>query len=480
VTRPEYTGPDLCALSASEVVDLLRRREVSPPELIDAAERRHAETDPAINAMPTTCFDRARAAAAKLEPGDPDDPRQLLGLPLGIKDLTPVAGVRCTFGTPGLADYVPETSDPIVTRIEDRGGLVVGKTNTPEFGAGANTFNAVLGTTRNPWDTRLNPAGSSGGAAAQLAVGQVWLSHGSDHGGSLRTPAAYCGVVGLRPSPGRAGGGPDAAGFIIEGLQGPMARNVRDCALFLDVMSGFDPLHPISYPPDPAGSCQQAVDQADGAVRIAWSADLGGHCPVDADMRTHLEAVLSRLERDGHTVEGAVLELPEMKRTYYTLRGILWASLMRDIDPAVRSGFKPTLEDNVRRGLALTMDDIVDAQIGRTRIYHELRTLLEDFDVLACPVVGCMPQPVEVEWVPEVGGRRLDFYMDWLAHAFPATIAGLPALSLPIGLTEKGLPVGLQLLGRPRGERALLAAASLLERSLGGPLGVIEPATRHL
>ncbi len=479
MTAPVYTGPEICALSASTVVDMLRRGEISPAELIDAAEQRHAQTDPAINAMPTTCFDRARVAAAQPTGQDTDDIRTLAGLPLGIKDLTPVAGVRCTFGTPGLADYVPAASDPLVERLERRGGLVVGKTNTPEFGAGANTFNAVFGNTRNPWDTRLNPAGSSGGAAAQLAVGQVWLSHGSDHGGSLRTPAAYCGVVGLRPSPGRVGGGPDTAGFIIEGAQGPMARNVRDCALFLDALSGFDPIHPISFPADPDGSYQRAVDEADGPVRIAWSADFGGHCPVDPDMAGYLETAISRLAREGHIVDAPPLELPDMPRTYYTLRGILWASLMRDIDPDIRAGFKPTLEDNVRRGLALTMDDIVDAQTGRTRIYHELRKLLDRFDVLACPVVGCMPKPVEVEWISEVGGHQLDFYMDWLAHAFPATVACLPALSLPVGLSNDGLPVGLQLIGPPRGERRLLFAAARIERALSGPLPVIDPVVRH-
>lgn len=479
MTRPPYTGPELCAKTATDVVGLLRRGEVSPADLVDAAEQRHAQTDPAINAMPTACFDRARARAKTLGPMGGDEPRQLLGLPVGIKDLSPVEGVRSTFGTPGLADYVPAASDPLVTRIESRGGLVVGKTNTPEFGAGANTFNAVLGTTRNPWDTRLNPAGSSGGAAAQLIAGQTWLSHGSDHGGSLRTPAAYCGVVGLRPSPGIVGGGPADAAFIIEGVQGPMARNVRDCALFLDVMAGFDPVYPISFPSDPAGSYQDAVDRAEGPLRIAWSPDLGGHCPVDADMRAHLEAVLETICRDGHAVDAPALELPGLLDTYYTLRGILWASLMRDIDPAIRAGFKPTLEENVQRGLALTMDDIVDAQKGRTTIYQELRGLLDEFDVIATPVVGCMPKPVEVEWVSEVGGRRFDFYMDWLAHAFPATVAGLPAMSIPAGLSEGGLPVGLQLVGRPRGERALLSAAVRIERAVGGPLPVIDPVIRH-
>ncbi len=200
---PEFTGPELCRLQAHELVALLKKGEVSSRDCLDAAFARIEAVEPTINAMPTTCPERAYAAADNLD-GDADHPGWLAGLPLGIKDLNPVAGVRTTFGTRAFADFVPDKSDPLVARIEARGGIVAGKTNTPEMGAGANTFNTVFGATLNPWDTVLNPGGSSGGAAAGLATGEVWLSHGSDHGGSLRTPAAYCGIVGMRPSPGRA------------------------------------------------------------------------------------------------------------------------------------------------------------------------------------------------------------------------------------------------------------------------------------
>lgn len=202
-TPPAFSGPELCRLDAVTVVGLLRRREISPREALDAAYARIAEVEPAINATPTLCRGRAFEAAAAAAEGaaEADHPGWLAGLPLGIKDLTPVAGVRTTFGSQGFADFVPQESDPLVELLEGRGGIVAGKTNTPEFGAGGNTFNAVFGPTRNPWDTSLNAGGSSGGAAASLAAGELWLSHGSDHGGSLRTPAAYCGIVGLRPSP---------------------------------------------------------------------------------------------------------------------------------------------------------------------------------------------------------------------------------------------------------------------------------------
>ncbi|SEO38683.1 amidase [Salinihabitans flavidus] len=474
-----YTGPELCALGAVEVVDLLRRGDVSPMDLVEAAQTRHEQTDSAINAMPTTCFDHARQAADVLANREPDQPGGLAGLPLGIKDLTAVAGVRSTWGTPALAEYVPETSDPLVTRIEERGGIILGKTNTPEFGAGANTFNAVFGTTRNPWDTRYNPGGSSGGAAAQLITGQAWLSHGSDHGGSLRTPAAYCGVVGLRPSPGLVAGGPAQAGYITEGAQGPMGRSVRDCALFLDAMTGYDPRYPISYPP--IQTTYQAAAERDLAtgLRIAYAPDLGGECAVDPDMRHHLDQAMETFARHGATVEEVQPDFTDMKRSYYVQRGILWATLMRDIDPEIRKGFKATLEDNVQFGLGLSMDDIIDSHLIRSRLYDEMQGVFADFDVLACPVVGCMPHAVEEEWVDTVDGKTMETYMDWLDCAFLATTVGLPAISVPVGFGPGGLPVGVQLVGQPRGEEALLSAAGFVEKAAGGPIGVIDPNLRH-
>lgn len=471
----DYTGPDLCKLQAHEVVDLLKRREISPKDLLDASRQRHNETDPAINAMPVVCFERAEEASRHLPESAFEGRGALHGLPVGIKDLSAVKGVRTTWGTLALADFVPDKSDLLVELIEARGGLVVGKTNTPEFGAGGNTFNAVYGPTRNPWDTRLTPAGSSGGAAAQLITGQTWLSHGSDHGGSLRTPASFCGVVGLRPSPGLVAGGPAIAGFITEGAQGPMARSVTDCALFLDTMSGFDQRYPISYPADPKPYVEFVESATPQGLRIAYTADMNGQCEVDPEVRTHIEAALADIEKAGATVVEADVKLDGLKRAYLVQRGLLWATLMRDIAPEIRAGFKETLENNVRFGLALTMDDIVDSQLVRSRIYDEMLRLFESCDVLASPVVGCMPHPVETEWVREIGGRPLNHYMDWLSFAFLATAVGLPAISVPVGLGPRGLPVGLQLIGAPRSEGALLAAARAVEMVFDGPLPVMDP-----
>ncbi|WP_424939313.1 amidase [Aliiroseovarius sp. S253] len=469
-----FTGPEICKLEAHEVVALLRKGELSPDDLIDASEARLAQVEPDVNAVPVICADRARAAAKTLN-GDHNHPGWLAGLPIGIKDLTPVAGVRSTFGTKALADNIPKDSDPIVTRLEGRGGVVMGKTNTPEFGAGGNTFNDVFGATLNPWDTRLNAGGSSGGAAVSLATGSLWLSHGSDHGGSLRTPAAYCGIVGLRPSPGLCASA-SVTGFIGEGVQGPMARSVTDCALFLDAMAGFEPRAPLSFPA-PNTPYQEVVKQAGTKLRIGFAPDLGGFAPVDTDMARYLQRAMSAMEGAGATVEEACPDLPDLERTYHVIRGGMWVANFIKAPKNLTQHFKPTLAENLSFGLSLTAEDIAKAQLSRSLIYDNMRGFLESHDVLACPVVGNMPHPQSEEWVSEVGGQTLTGYMDWLRFAFLATVAGLPAISVPIGLSDDGLPVGLQLIAPPRGEAKLLAAARAVEMVMGGPLGPIDPVT---
>ena len=472
-----FSGPELCRRQAHEVIALLKSGEISPRDCLDAAFARIAEVEPAINAMPTICPERAYDAAMALMSSDSGEGPWLAGLPLAIKDLNMVCGVRTTFGTMGFSDFVPDISDLLVTRLETRGGIVVGKTNTPEMGAGGNTFNDVFGPTLNPWDTQLNAGGSSGGAAASLATGEVWLSHGSDHGGSLRTPASYCGIVGLRPSPGRVpSSGP--AGFATEGVQGPMARSVRDCALFLDALSGFTPAVPVSHPRPTEGTFEDAVMAAEPRIRIGFSPDLDGMAQADAEVIDHLRSVLVRLQKEGATVEETCPELPDLERTYHTLRGVDMATAARRLPETVRRHFKPTLADNMAAGRQLTMDDVADANLGRTVIFNSMAGFFERFDVLACPTVGCMPHPQAAEWVTEIGGTRLDGYMDWLRFAFLATTTGLPAISVPVGPGPRGLPVGIQLIGKPRGEAALLAAAAVFETVAGGPASPIDPVLK--
>ena len=473
---PSFTGPALCALPAHQVVGLLTSGEVSRAEVLEAALTRIAAVEPAVNAMPTIC--EARARAARLDDAEADHPGWLAGLPIGIKDLTPVAGVRTTWGTPGLANFVPEESHPLVRRLEARGGVVIGKTNTPEMGAGGNTFNAVFGATRNPWDTRANAGGSSGGAAVSLATGEVWLSHGSDLAGSLRTPAAFCGVVGLRPSPGIAGPGPQGNGFHLEAVQGPMARSVRDCALFLDAMAGFDPHWAVSFPP-PDRPYQQAVLQAEPHIRIAFSPDLNGFAPCIPAVDAHLRRALGRVERAGAMITEDCPDLAGLDHAYRTARALLWASGPGTAPDAVQRGFKQTLRQNIQQGRDLSLADIMTAQRAKSDLFDRMVAFLDDFDVLACPVVGGMPGPVEEEFPREIAGKPLTDYIDWLRFSFLSATAGLPSISVPLGLSAQGLPVGLQLIGHHRGEARLLQVAQVVETAMGGPLGPIDPVARH-
>ncbi|WP_299920926.1 amidase family protein [uncultured Pelagimonas sp.] len=471
--RPGFAGPELCALSACDAVELLKKREIQPSDLIEASLTRITQTSPAINAMVTTCADRAREAGKHANTDS-----LLSGLPIGIKDLTPVAGVRTTFGTKALADFIPDTSDPIVTRLESRGAVVMGKTNTPEMGAGANTFNAVFGMTRNPWDTRMNAGGSSGGAAAGLATGEVWLSQGSDLGGSLRTPASYCGIVGLRPSPGVAGGGPAAQGFDTLPVEGPMARSVEDCALMLDAMSGFDPIWPISVPA-PAQSYLSTCRAKAGPIRIAYAPDLGGLAPVTPEISELLSSALTRISSPDLDVIEAVPELSNVEHCFRTLRAFGFWTGARNTPERITKHYKPTLQQNIAEGRALLMDDVAEAMSQRSQLYDTMRIFLGRFDVLACPVNGLSPLPVEVEYPTEVNGEPCKDYLDWLRFAMLATVCGLPALSLPVGFTANGMPIGIQLIGRPRGEGRLLQVAKVMEEALNLGSTPIDPVIRH-
>lgn len=469
--RPDtrFSGPELCARPAREVIALLRKGEVQTSELIDASMARMDQVEAQVNAVVTRCPERAQAVVT-------DRDSLLAGLPIGIKDLNPVAGVRTTFGTPGMANHVPKESDPIVTRLESRGGVVLGKTNTPEMGAGANTFNAVFGATRNPWNTALNAAGSSGGAAVSLATGELWLSQGSDFGGSLRSPANYCGIVGLRPSPGVAGGSSAHLGFTTGGVDGPMARDVLDCALFLDAMAGYDPIWPISFPA-PATPYAEAARRDAGAIRIAYSPDLNGFAAVTPEIDAVLRGALASLRLPQVTVDDHCPALPRLDETFRALRCLSFLGSYQATPESITRHYKDTIKGNLADAEAMTFADYARAERDRSAIYNSMLGFFEAFDVLACPVNGLAPLPVEIEYPTEVAGRPMRDYIDWLQFAFLATVAGLPALSLPVGFTPSGLPVGLQLIGPPRGEARLLQIAHTLEQALNLPVTLIDPMT---
>jgi len=470
VKSPDTDASPLIRLSARAVVSLLRRGAVSQEELIDAALDRIAAVDPAVNAVPTLCAERARAAARHLRehPGNGYDltaPGWLQGLPLLIKDLTDVAGVRTTYGSPLFADHVPTQSGLVVETLERRGALVLGKTNTPEWGAGGNTFNEVFGATRNPWNTRLTCGGSSGGAAVALATGMTWLATGSDMGGSLRIPAAFCGVVGLRPSPGRVARAPTADPWSPLAVDGPMARDVADVALLLDAMSGMHPADPLALEA-PAISFLAAAERAQAPLRVGWSPNLG-LWPVEPEVTEICAAAVRRFEDAGVPVDETCPDFVGAGATFQALRAEAFVTALGPLLRTHRDQLKPEVIWNIEQGLRLSLADLAEAKTARTALATRVAAFFETHDLLACPTVPTPPFPVEQRALETIAGVPQQTYVDWLGLTFTLTLTGCPVISLPCGTTRDGLPVGLQLMGRPRGEAALLSYATLLEGLLG-------------
>ena len=465
----ETMSEDLYQMTASEAVRRLNAGEVSPSDLVEAALARIAATDKHLNALPTLCPERARAHARRIETerrqGTARPRGWLGGLPVSIKDLTPVAGVRTTYGSPIYADNVPAESDILVETLEANGAIVIGKSNTPEFGAGASTFNEVFGKTRNPWNVAKSCAGSSGGAAASVAAGQVWLAHGSDLGGSLRTPASFCSVVGLRPSPGRVPRGPVPLPFSSLLVNGPMARTVLDVALCLDAMTVDHPRDPLALPP-PAKPFAQSVREARPPRRIAWSLDLGLF-PVDKEVATICERALRHFAEMGVMVEEAEPDLHDAIEIFQTLRATKFAAERAELLRTHRDKLKPEVVWNIEKGLRLDGEAIGRAEIARGALYDRVCRFFERYDLLVCPTAIVPPFDVDVRYVEEVDGVRFDNYVAWIGITFALTLTACPVVSVPAGFTTKGLPVGLQIMAPPRADAAALAAAELLEQVSG-------------
>ncbi|MHC2257633.1 amidase [Bradyrhizobium embrapense] len=451
--------------TACAVVEKLKAGDVTPLDLLDVLEKRIAEVDGKVNALPTLCFDRARSHAKALMQKPVGERGLLAGLPLPIKDLTAVSGVLTTLGSPIFKDNVPTKSDILVERLEQNGGVIYAKSNTPEFGAGANTFNEVFGPTRNPWDTSRSAAGSSGGAAAALASGTAWLAHGSDMGGSLRNPASFCGVVGLRPSIGRVAQTPKFGVDRTLGQQGPMARNVEDLALLLDAMSGEHAADPLSLPVLPT-SFLSAARSGSKPKRIAYSPDLG-ITPVDPEVKAVTRKAAERFAEAGAIVEEAHPDFREAHECFHVLRAFDFAISKAELLRTKRDLLKPEVIWNIEEGLKLSVEKLERAEAQRVAITARALEFFEKYDLLLAPATIVPPFPVENRYVAECDGKKFDNYVEWLGIVYAITLACCPALSLPCGFTASGLPVGLQMIAKPRAEAQLLAGAKVLEDILG-------------
>ncbi|MGI9006563.1 MAG: amidase [Streptosporangiaceae bacterium] len=465
-------GTDLCENDAVTLAGLLRARKVSAREVTAAHIARIEAADQVVNAVVTPTFeqamDKAAAADEALAAGRP--PGLLHGLPVAHKDLVETAGVRTTFGSPLFAGHVPDFDALIVSRMAGAGAISLGKTNTPEFGAGSHTVNKVFGATRNPYDPGRSAGGSSGGAAAALAARMVALADGSDLGGSLRNPASFCNVVGLRPSPGRVPSWPvsDVADWM--SVEGPMGRSVADVSLLLAVISGPDPRVPLALDaPPPALSGPQdiaALLETDlRGLRVGWSPDLG--LPVGQDVRAVLGPAREVLAGLGCEVTDTAPDLSGADEGFRTWRALRYATAFGPLLERHPEGLGPNVAWNVRRGLELTAADLSRA----TQLLASLAARISDYfarvDVLACPATQVAAFEVDLDWVHEIDGVPLHTYLDWMASAYRISATGLPALSVPAGFTPAGLPVGLQLVGRRRADWPLLQLAHGFEMATG-------------
>jgi amidase len=456
---------DLCFTPATELQRLYRSRKCSPLEVMQAVLARIDAVNPTLNAYVTVARESALAAARKataaLKRKGTLPP--LHGVPVSIKDLTPTKGIRTTWGSKIYEHHVPDEDALIVQRLKAAGAIVVGKTNTPEFGAGGNTFNAVFGATRNPWNPALTCGGSSGGAAVALATGMGPLAQGSDLGGSLRTPASFCGVVGFRTTPGLVPKHPVELAWDSLSVTGPMARTVADTALMLSAIAGPDDRAPLSYDVDTAEFVSAVRRPSIKGWRVAWTPDLNGLIPVDDEVAAVAEGARRVFRSLGAKVEAACCDFSEVNDIVLGTRGLSMVAMHADKlarwEPQMQKG----LVWNIKQGLSLTPEQIARGELSRTRLWHRVRTFMETHDLLILPTVAVPPFPLEQPYPTEINGKSLDNYTQWFFLTYGITVTGLPAITVPCGFTRSGLPVGLQIVGRRRQEAAVLRAAAAFE-----------------
>jgi amidase len=465
---------DVCLLPATDQAVLVRRGTLSASELVRAHLARIERINPAVNAIVTGVAERALAAASEADrrraAGGPLPP--LHGLPIAHKDLVDTAGVRTTYGSPSYRDHVPEADMLLATRLREAGAILVGKTNTPEWGAGSNTFNPIFGATRNPWDTARSAGGSSGGAAVALACRLVPLADGSDLGGSLRNPAAWNGVVGLRPTPGVVPSWPSEAPWLPFTVDGPIGRTAGDVALLLAAMAGPDPRAPLSQRAARL-DLHGPLDADLRGHRVAWSRSLGG-LPLEPAVLEAVEGAVARLADLGLDVVDDEPDLAGADQVFETWRAFMFALSLGELYDRDGARMKATVRWNVERGRALSSSDLVAATRLHAEVCERVGAFFERYDYLAGPVTQVEPFVVETEYPTEVAGVPMGSYLEWMRSCSRITVTGCPAISIPAGLTAAGLPAGLQLVARPFAERALLEVAHAFD-GLTGYSGLVPP-----
>jgi amidase len=451
---------DLATQSAVALARLLKTRKVSATEVVRAFIARIEETNPRLNAIVTFVPEQALAAAKAMD-RKREKPGPLVGLPIAYKDLVPTRGVRTTFGSRVFEKEIPQQNHLIVDRLTAAGAILIGKTNTPEFGAGSQTFNKVFGATRNPYDLTKTCGGSSGGAAAAVAARMLPFADGSDLAASLRNPGNYCNVVGFRPTPGRVPSWPSANAWDTLAVMGPIGRTVADTALLFSAMAGPDPRAPVSIN-EPGSIFRHSLKRDFRKTRIAWSRDLGG-LPMDPRVTRALQPFRKTFRDLGCVVDDAEPDFSGATESFETLRAIGFLQKYGKLAEQHADKLKDTVLWNVEEGRRRTGADVARAEALRTQLFHRLREFLQHHDFLVCPVNQLPPYPVEVEWPREIAGVPMGNYLDWMKSCYYITVTGHPAISVPAGFTPEGLPVGLQIVGRYGDDFGVLQLAHAFE-----------------
>jgi len=458
---------EICFLTATELARRIRAREISAREVMETHLAQIERVNPKVNAIvtlvPGQALSMADAADEALARGDEVGP--LHGLPIAHKDLVPTKGIRTTLGSPIFKDNVPDEDALIVQRLKSAGAITIGKTNTPEMGAGSQTYNEVFGETLNPYDTTKTCGGSSGGAAVSLACGMQPIADGSDTGGSLRNPANFCNVVGFRVSPGRVPAWPNRTGWVPTSVQGPMARTVQDAALMLSAIAGPDLRVPISIP-ESGSRFREPLERDFTDVRIAWSRDLGG-LPVDSRVTAVIDSQRKAFESLGCVTVDGEPDFTDADEVFKIWRGWSREITGSELLKAHRDQMKDTLIWDIEQGVKLTGPQVGWAELKRMDIFQRLHAFMETHEFLICPVSQVPPFDVKERYITEINGEKMETFIDWMKSCYYITITGHPAISVPCGFTPEGLPIGVQIVGRYRDDFGVLQLAHAFEQATG-------------
>ena len=456
---------ELCDKCAVELRSLIEEKAISPVELLDSCLARIAAVNPTLNAIVATCVDRARAEASAAERAVMrGEPRGLLhGLPVGIKDLQETEGLVTSFGSPLYRNYVPREDERMVADLRKAGAIVVGKTNTPEFGAGANTDNPVYGPTRNPFDPARSCGGSSGGSAVALATSMLPLCTGSDTGGSLRIPAAFCGITGFRPSPGFVANERRLLGWTPISVAGPMGRTVADTRLLLRAQISGDLRDPLAQNADPDTFTESPVDLS--RLRVAVSEDLGG-APVEPSLRATIRERVAIFASAFRCLEWRHPDMTGADEAFAAIRAQNYLGGQKERYEKHRDQLGEFVRANYEEGLAMSAAQVAQAHAQQTRIYRALEKFFQEVDILISPTVGVPPFPLAERYARIVDGRKMASYFSWLAPTYYLSLTGHPAISIPCGLEPTGTPFALQITAAARRDKFLLDAAQAIETLL--------------